>query len=63
MQLEVFRRMTPEQRLLRGLELSELVFAARDARIRRQHPDATEEELRWIRAREVLGLPPDAPLP
>jgi hypothetical protein len=45
------------------MELTELALAARDARLRRQHPHATEEELRWIRVREVLGLPPGAPLP
>jgi hypothetical protein len=62
-QLEIFRRWTPEERVQRGLELSALCFAARDERLRRQHPDASEEELRWIRVREVLGLAPDAPLP
>lgn len=62
-QLEVLARMTPAQRLARGMELTRLCLAARDARLRRQHPAATEEELRWIRAREALGLPPDAPLP
>jgi hypothetical protein len=62
-QLEIFRRWTPEQRVRRGIEMSAFGFAVRDERLRRQHPDASEEELRWIRVREVLGLPPDAPLP
>ncbi|MCW8141243.1 MAG: hypothetical protein KIT58_20265 [Planctomycetota bacterium] len=62
-QLEVFRRWPPAERVRRGMELTRLALAARDARLRRQHPEATEEELRWIRAREALGLPPDAPLP
>jgi hypothetical protein len=62
-QLELYRRMTPEQRLARASQLIALGRAARDARLRRQHPDATDEELRWIRVRDVLGLPHDAPLP
>lgn len=62
-QLEIFRRWTPAERLKRGMELTALARAARDARLRRQHPHATEEEFRWIRVREVLGLPHDAPLP
>ena len=62
-QLELLRRWTPEERVRRGLELSALCFAARDERLRRQHPGASEEELRWIRVREILGLAPDAPLP
>lgn len=61
-QLELFRSWSPAQRFQRGMELSALAFAARDARLRRQHPQASEEELRWIRAREVLGLPPDVPI-
>lgn len=62
-QLEVFRRWAPAERVQRGMELTALALAARDARLRQQHPHATEEQLRWIRAREVLGLAPDAPLP
>lgn len=62
-QLEIFRRWTPAERLRRGMELTRLARAARDERLRRQHPAASEDELRWIRVREVLGLPPDAPLP
>lgn len=45
------------------MELTALCLAARDERLRRQHPEATAEELRLIRAREALGLPHDAPLP
>ncbi len=63
LQLEVYRRMTPEERLARMSQLIALGRAARDARLRRQPPDATEEELAWIRVRDVLGLPHDAPLP
>ncbi len=63
LQLEVYRRMTPEERLARMSQLIALGRAARDARLRRQHPDATDEELAWIRVRDVLGLPHDAPLP
>lgn len=63
LQLEIYRRMTPEERLGRMSQLIALGRAARDARLRRQHPQATEEELAWIRVRDVLGLPHDAPLP
>ncbi len=63
LQLEVYRRMTPEQRLNRMSQLIVLGRAARDTRLRRQHPDATAEELAWIRVRDVLSLPHDAPLP
>lgn len=62
-QLEVFRGWTPVERLTRGMELTALCCAARDARLRRQHPGASEEELRALRLREVLQLPPDAPIP
>lgn len=62
-QLEIFRRMTPAERLKLGMEFTSRARAARDARLRRQHPHASEEEFRWIRVREVLGLPHDAPLP
>jgi hypothetical protein len=63
LQLEVFRRMTPEERIYRGMLLTRAAFEARDARIRRQHPGISEDELRRVRAREILRLPPDAPLP
>ena len=62
-QLEIFRRMTPAERLKLGMEFTARARAARDARLRRQHPHVTEEEFRWIRVREVLGLSHDAPLP
>lgn len=58
-QLELFRSWTPLQRLQRGMELTALACAARDARLRRQHPNASEEELRQIRLEEVLrSIPP-----
>ena len=56
-QLEIFRSWTPAERLQRGMELSAFCFAAREDRLRRQHPEASAEELREIRLREVLRTP------
>lgn len=62
-QLELLRGWSPEQRLARGMELTALACAARDDRLRRQHPEASEEELRGIRLREVLAQCRRAPPP
>ena len=62
-QLEIFRAWSPAQRLARGMELTALCRAARDARLRLTYPGVSEEELRLIRAREALDLPHDARLP
>jgi hypothetical protein len=56
-QLELFRSWSPEERLRRGLELSALCLEVRDARLRQQHPEASEEELRRLRLEEVLAQP------
>ena len=55
-QLEVFRSWPPGERLRRGMELTELCVAAREARLKRQHPQASPTELRALRLREVLDL-------
>ena len=44
-QLETLRRWTPQARLGRGMPLTALCLAAREARLRRQHPGASEDEL------------------
>lgn len=54
MQLEIFRSWTPAERLRRGMEMTQFLCRARDARLRRQHPEASEQELRELRVREVL---------
>ena len=45
MQLEIRRRMTPEQRWKVTLEISETYRAFRKAGIRKQHPDWTERQV------------------
>ena len=46
--LEVLRRMTPEQRLLKAFELSEFTRLLLLHDLRRRFPDASEEEFRKI---------------
>lgn len=57
-QLEVWRHMTPAQRLEQGARLTACTLAAWDARLRRQHPQANEMELRAIRLAEALRFSP-----
>lgn len=45
MQLEIRRRMTPEQRLLVAVEVSDVCRAFRKAGIEREHPDWTERQV------------------
>lgn len=45
MQLEIRRRMTPEQRLQLAIEISETYRAFRKAGIRKQHPDWSERQV------------------
>jgi len=45
MQLEVWRRMTPEQRLLATLDISDLCRELRKAGIKRDHPDWSERQV------------------
>ncbi len=59
-QLAVWRRMTPTQRLEQGARLTACVLAAWQARLRRQHPHASEAELRVIRLAECLRFSPSA---
>jgi len=53
-QIEIFRSWTPEERVRRGMELTQICLRARDARIREQNPGVSEEEFRQIRLREIL---------
>ncbi|MCA8963014.1 MAG: hypothetical protein KDC38_20970, partial [Planctomycetes bacterium] len=62
-QIEIIRSWTPEHRLLMAFKLHTLAVTMRNARIERQNPGATEEELRDLRCREALGLSPTDPLP
>jgi len=45
MQLEIRRRMTPEQRLLVAFEISDLCREFRKAGIRREHPEWSERQI------------------
>jgi len=46
--IEVLQRMTPEQRLLKALELSAFTKALFVEGLRKRFPDASEEEFRRI---------------
>ncbi len=50
--------MTPGQRLEQGARLTSCALAAWEARLRRQHPQATELELRALRVAEALRFSP-----
>lgn len=54
-QIEIFRSWTPEERVRRGMELTQICLRARDARIREQNPGVSEEEFRRIRLEEILA--------
>ena len=47
--LELLRKMTPEEKLARSLELSELAFRMSEAGVRRAYPHAGEREV-FLRA-------------
>jgi len=55
MQIEMYRRMTPEQRLKLALDLHELACNVAREGIRHQHPQANEVEVER-RLRERLEL-------
>ena len=46
LQVEIFRRMTPEERLRRGLELTRTCRALMREGVRRRHPEYDEKRLR-----------------
>ena len=46
--IEVLRRMTPEQRLMKALELSEMSRELTRAGLRERFPDASEEEIQRL---------------
>lgn len=45
-QIEIFRRMGPEERLNKALELAEISRQLLAEGVRRRHPDYTDEEVR-----------------
>ena len=54
-QLEVYRRMSPEQRLLQALRLSDSVRATTAAGIRDRHPKYSEEQIKMLVIHRCLG--------
>ena len=60
MQVEAARKLTPEQRIERMLELHRFAESLQLANIRERHPTASEHELRmrlasrWVKNRELL---------
>lgn len=52
MQLERLRSMTGEQRLLMGIDISDLSRALMKAGVKREHPDWSEKQI----VREVMRL-------
>ncbi len=51
--LEVLRRMTPEQRLLKALELSRVSRELFLAGLRKRFPDLSDEELRRLYLKRI----------
>jgi Rv0078B-related antitoxin len=56
LQEEIYRRMTPAQRVRIAIELSELLFEFKKAGLRHQHPEMSEAEIMREFVREVHGL-------
>jgi len=54
-QIEIFRKMSPEERLQRGSELSKFVRGLVADGVRHRHPTYTQEEVRLAVARIELG--------
>jgi hypothetical protein len=54
LQISRYRQMTGEERLAIGLRLHELACALALEGIRRQNPDATEDELRVLLQRRLI---------
>jgi len=55
-QQEIFRRMTPEQRLRIALELSEELRNIALSGVRSRHPEMSEEELKFELMRIIYGF-------
>lgn len=54
-QLQVFRQMTPAERVALAVEMSEEIRAVAEAGIRRRHPEHTDDEVRAALLVIVLG--------
>ena len=66
-QLEIYRRMSPDARLAAALELSETGRELLAAGVRRRHPHYSEEQVRfavlrlWLGEKDFELAYPDAP--
>ncbi|TWT88037.1 hypothetical protein [Neorhodopirellula pilleata] len=54
LRLRILQSLTPEQKLMKSFELTELTRQTMRAGIRRDHPDATQPELDWLCADRLL---------
>src|SRR5438128_2059180 len=54
-QIEIYRRMAPEQRLKQAFEMTEFARALSAAGVRARHPDYTERQVRLAVIRLTLG--------
>jgi len=54
-QMEILRRLSPEQRLRQAFELTELARAISAAGVRARHPDYTEHQVHMAVIRLTLG--------
>lgn len=54
-QMQVYRRMSGEQRLLQVLQMSDAVRAITADGVRCQHPEYSEEQVRLTVIRRMLG--------
>ena len=61
--LEIYARMTPREKMRRVLALTEMSWLMAIAGLRRDHPEASERELRRLLAQRMYGkeLVPDLP--
>ena len=53
--MDLIRRLSPEERLQRAMDLSEAVRLAAEDALRRTHPGATERDIFLLAARQKLG--------
>ena len=58
LQVAIYSRMTPSERVRTTIELSELLFEFKKAGLRARHPHFSEAEVMREFAREVHGIDP-----
>ena len=55
-QIEILRRMSPEERIRRGLEWSDFVLGCVRTRIRHRHPDWADTDVGLDLVRQLHGV-------